>query len=118
MDNLAEKIVKLLDDKKAEDIKILNIEELTSIADCFVIASGGSNVQVKALCDHVEEELRKKNIFPKHTEGYRNASWILLDYGSVIVHIFNRETREFYKIENLWTDPGQKPQNDTDSDIE
>jgi len=101
---LVKDIVKILDSKKAMDIQVLKIGELTTIADYFVIATGGSNTQVQALCDNVEDELAKKGI--KHTsiEGYNTANWILLGYDDVIVHIFQREPREFYKLEHLWQD--------------
>lgn len=101
---LVNEIVKVLDNKKAMDIQVLKINELTTIADYFVIATGGSNTQVQALSDNIEEELLKKGI--KHTgiEGYNSANWILLGYDDVIVHIFQREPREFYKLEHLWQD--------------
>jgi len=101
--NLSQKIEKLLDDKKAADIKIISIEERNALADYFIIASGSSSIQVKALCDHLEEELEKEEIRPRHIEGYNEATWILMDYGDVIVHIFYRETREFYSLEDIWT---------------
>ena len=101
---LVEKIVKLLDDKKARDICALDIGALTSVADFFIIATGGSTTQVKALCDHVEEELKKDGMLPTHKEGYNGAAWILLEYSGVVIHIFQAEMREFYNLENLWND--------------
>lgn len=93
-----------LDDKKGRRIKALEVRELTSISDYFVIASGGSASQVQALADNVEEKLAEQGISPLHTEGYNAGAWILLDYGDVVVHIFSDEMREFYDIERLWTD--------------
>ena len=95
---LTYEIAKILDSKKGEDIKAIRIQELTSIGDYFVIASGANVPQVKAMSDEVEEKLSK---------GYQTASWILLDYYDVIVHIFLKETRDFYSLERLWSDAQQ-----------
>ena len=103
MNNLAEKIVKLLEDRKAQDVKMMDVSDVTTVADYFVIASGGSNLQVRALCDIVEEELEKDGIRPKHIEGRDEATWILMDYLDVVVHIFYHETRETYTLEDMWT---------------
>ena len=103
MNNLAEKIVKLLDDRKAHDVKLIDIQDVTTIADHFVIASGNSTLQVRALCDIVEEGLEKEGIRPKHIEGRDDANWILMDYLDVVVHIFYHETREAYTLEDLWS---------------
>ncbi len=99
-----EKIVKVLDSKKARDIVVLNISPLTTITDYFIIATGGSASQVQALSDHVEEELLKDGIRTDNREGYDSADWILLGYDEVIVHIFKGETREFYNLEHIWKD--------------
>lgn len=101
---LVNRIVKLLDDKKARDIQVLDIHELTTITDYFIIATGNSTTQVKALCDHVEEELHKQRIYHTNKEGYHTASWILLGYQDVVVHLFLGETREFYKLDHVWQD--------------
>ena len=101
---LAEFAVKTLDAKKARNIKLLRIEDKTVLSDYFVICGGGSNTQVRALAGEVEEKLEEMGIKPLHLEGYNEASWTVLDYGSVIVHIFCREAREFYKLEKLWSD--------------
>lgn len=101
---LAEEIVKILDSKKAKDIKALYVEEQTVLADYFVICCGNSNTQIRALAGEVEEKLKEMKIEPLHIEGYNEASWTILDYGTVIVHIFSREAREFYKLEKLWSD--------------
>ena len=98
------KIVKILDSKKARDIIVLNIGPLTTITDYFVIATGGSTPQVQALADTLEEELLKDGIKTKNKEGYNSADWILLGFEDVIVHIFKGETREFYNLEHIWKD--------------
>jgi iojap-like ribosome-associated protein len=101
---LAEKIIKILDDKKANDIKLLHVEKQTIIADYFIICSGTSNTQIRALASELEVKLKEDGLMPKNIEGYREGTWVLLDYHSVIVHIFNRETRNFYNLEKLWND--------------
>ncbi len=98
------KIVKILDNKKAQDITVLNIAPLTTITDYFVIATGNSTPQVQSLSDALEEELLKEGIKFKNREGYNTADWILLGYEDVIVHIFKGETREFYGLEHIWKD--------------
>ncbi|MGE4282454.1 MAG: ribosome silencing factor [Clostridia bacterium] len=103
-EQLALKIVEALDNKKAEDIEALNIRNISFLTDYFVICSGNSTVQVKALADTVEEKLMELGYHPAHKEGYSSASWILLDYGEVVVHIFYHEARSFYKLERLWSD--------------
>ena len=103
MTNLAEKIAQILEDRKAHDVKMMEVKEVTTVADYFVIASGNSNLQVRALCDIVEEELVKLDIRPKHIEGRDDATWILMDYLDVVVHIFYHETREQYTLEEMWS---------------
>ena len=95
---------KALDSKKGRDIKVLGIDKITTLADYFVICSGGSNTQINALCDAVEKELTEKGEEPLHREGYRGGTWVLLDYGCVVVHVFNDEARKFYSLEHLWAD--------------
>ena len=95
---------KALDSKKGRDIKVLEIDKITTLADYFVICSGGSNTQINALCDEVEKELDQLGEQPIHREGYRGGGWILLDFGCVIVHIFQQDMREFYNLEHLWSD--------------
>ncbi len=99
-----DKIVKILDSKKARDIVALKVDALTTITDYFVILTGGSSSQVQSLADNLEEELLKDNIRPKNREGYNTAEWILLGFDDVIVHIFKQETREFYNLEHIWKD--------------
>ena len=97
--------VKALDSKKGTDIKVMEVTELTSLADYFVICTGGSNTQINALCDAVEEALEKEGgEKPLHREGHRGGIWVLLDYGCVVIHVFNDEAREFYSLERLWSD--------------
>lgn len=93
-----------LDDKKGENTKIINITDLSVIADYFIITGGSNKNQVQALVDNVEEALEKQGVNVKHIEGYSSANWILLDYGDVIIHIFNQEDRLFYDLERIWKD--------------
>ena len=99
-------ICELLDEHKAVDITILNVEHLTVMTDYFVICTAKSNKQVKALAEMLEEKLEERGEKPNHEDGLRDGKWAVLDYGSVIVHIFNDETRMFYCLEKLWTDGG------------
>ena len=101
---IAKNIAKLLDSKKASNIKLLKVRELTTIADYFLIATGNSSTQLKALCDYVEEETEKAGIRKTNKEGYSGASWILLGYEGVLVHLFLPETRDFYDLEHVWQD--------------
>ena len=100
---LAREIVKVLDNKKGMDIKLIEITEHSIVADYFVIVSGTSNTHVKALANEVEYELTQKGIEPNHIEG-RATGWILIDYSSVLVHVFTGEAREYYNLERLWQD--------------
>ena len=93
-----------LDDKLAKDIKVLEIKEISPIADYFVIASGNNSNQIKAMADSVEENLYKAGFRLNHSEGMQTGSWILLDFGDIIVHLFNDEDREFYSLERIWGD--------------
>ena len=97
-------IVKCLDRKKAEDIKVLKITELTILADYFVIADGMSNTQTRALADEVEVKLKELGLPPNQIQGTAGCGWVILDYGDIVVHIFNREQRDFYNLERLWAD--------------
>ena len=101
---MAKLICDALADKKGEDIKIINISEVTVLADYFIIASGTNRSQVQAMADNVEEMLGNTGCEPKQIEGYQNANWILMDYRDVIVHIFDRENRLFYDLERIWRD--------------
>ena len=94
-----------LDGKKGEEIKVLKTEGLTTLADYFVICTGTSSTQINALCDAVEERLEKEaEEKPLHREGHRGGTWVLLDYGCVVVHVFDNEARAFYSLERLWND--------------
>lgn len=96
---------KALDSKKGTEIKVMEVTELTSLADYFVICTGGSTTQINALCDAVEEKLETEGgEKPLHREGHRGGIWVLLDYGCIVVHVFNNEAREFYSLERLWND--------------
>ena len=98
-------IYNAIEDKKGEDIRILDISNVTVIADYFVIATGNNPNQVQAIADNVSEELFKKHgLTVKQTEGYNSASWILMDYGDYIIHIFDKEERFFYDLERIWRD--------------
>ena len=101
---LALRIAEILDDRKAKDIKIINVNKKTVIADYFVIAGGSSRTQVNALADEVEYKLGLDGIDPTRVEGRGDGSWVLLDFDSVLVHVFGRESRDFYKLEKLWAE--------------
>ncbi len=101
---LAEKIVGILDMSKAGNITMLYTEEKTILSDYFIICTGNSSTQVKGLSGEVEYKLGELGIVPSHVEGYESATWVLMDYASVIVHIFNSETRRFYNLEKLWNE--------------
>lgn len=96
--------VKALDSKKGKDIRVLHTEEQTTLADFFVICNGTSTTQVRALADAVEDAMSKVGEEPHHIEGHQGGEWTLLDYSSVVVHVFTEEGREFYSLERLWSD--------------
>lgn len=93
-----------LEDKKAEDIRVIEIGNISVIADYFIIANGNSSSQVSAMVDAVEEALSKKGYEPKRIEGVHSSGWILMDFGDVVVHIFSKEDRLFYDLERIWRD--------------
>lgn len=97
-------IIDALQDKKAEDIRVIDISNVSVIADYFVIASGSNTNQIQAMVDNVEEEMFKAGFDDPKVEGYNTASWILLDYNDVIVHVFSEDDRAFYNIERIWRD--------------
>lgn len=97
-------IIDALHDKKAEDIRVIDISNVSVIADYFVIASGSNTNQIQAMVDNVEEEMFKAGFDNPKVEGYNTASWILLDYNDVIVHVFSEDDRAFYNIERIWRD--------------
>lgn len=96
--------VKALEDKKGEDIRIIDIREVSVLADYFIIASGSNTNQVQAMTDHVEGEFGKAGYPCRQVEGYQSANWILMDYGDIIVHAFCKEDRLFYDLERIWRD--------------
>ena len=101
---LAKIAYKALDDKKGVNIKVIDISEISIIADYFIISGGNNENQVKAMADNVEEELHKTGINPNNIEGYTAANWILMDFGDIIVHVFNEDDRLFYDLERIWRD--------------
>ncbi|MBE6748360.1 MAG: ribosome silencing factor [Ruminococcaceae bacterium] len=101
--DLTKKIVKALDDKLARDIEVIKTEEVTIVADYFVIATANSNTHVRALADEIEYQLEQEDIRPDHVEG-RATGWVLMQYGGVVVHIFLEDSRQYYNLERLWDD--------------
>ncbi len=102
---MAVAIAKVLDDNKAQDVKVLKVEDVTVLTDYFVIASGTSTTHAASLADEVEFQMQKNyEISPLSSEGYDSKNWVLLDYGNVIVHVFVPGTRDFYDLEHLWAD--------------
>ena len=96
--------VKALEDKKGEDIKIIDIHEVSVLADYFIIAGGGSTPQLQAMINNVQEKMHEAGFDVKRIEGNRDSSWILMDYGDLVVHLFNRDDRLFYDLEHIWSD--------------
>lgn len=104
-EELTLRIAEILDQKKAQDLRALDTRELTTVTDFFMLASASSHTQVRALADEVDEKIHELcGRDPLHREGYSSATWILLDYGDVVVHIFHQESRSFYHLEHLWAD--------------
>ena len=97
-------IVDALNDKKAEDIRVIDISNISVISDYFVIANGSNPNQIQALVDNIEEKMGKGGYIERKVEGYNAASWISLDYEDVIVHVFSRDDRQFYNLEKVWSD--------------
>lgn len=104
---MAKLAIEALEDKKAEDIKVIDISEVSVIADYFIIAGGNNSSQIQALSVNVEEKLGRAGFPAKQTEGYETANWILQDFGDVIVHIFDKENRLLYDLERIWRDGKQ-----------
>ena len=102
--NMAKLAIDALEDKKAEDIKIIDISEVSVLADYFIIAGGNNHSQIQALCNNVEEKLGRAGYPVKQVEGYDTANWILMDFGDVIIHIFDKENRLLYDLERIWRD--------------
>lgn len=91
-------------ERKAQDVTVLDLQGISSATDYFVIASGSSDVQVKAIAEHVVEELKKEGVRVQHAEGMNTGRWVLLDYIDFVVHVFHPQARAFYQLENLWGD--------------
>lgn len=96
--------IKALEDKKAEDIRVIDISEVSVLADYFIIASGTNRSQIQALTDNVEETLARAGFPAKQTEGYDTANWVLMDFNDIIVHVFDKDNRLFYNLERIWRD--------------
>ena len=101
---IVKKIYKIIEDKKGDDIKVIDISKISSIADYFVIAGANNINQVQAISDEIDFILGKEGILPKAVEGNKNATWMLLDYNDIVVHIFLKEDRVFYDLERIWRD--------------
>ncbi|MDZ7291816.1 MAG: ribosome silencing factor [candidate division KSB1 bacterium] len=101
---LAHRAAQLALEKKATEVKIFNVSQLTSIADFFVICTGSTDTQVRAIADHIAEKLESEHIRPWHIEGRERYQWLLMDYVDVVVHVFQPQTREYYGLERLWGD--------------
>lgn len=101
---MARLAIQALEDKKAEDIKVIDISEVSVIADYFLIANGTNRSQIQAMSDNVEQTLGRAGYPLKQIEGYQNANWVLLDFNDVIIHIFDKENRLFYDLERIWRD--------------
>lgn len=99
---LKNKVVEILDNKKGGDIAVIDMGQKSSVTDFFVIATGKNTTHVKVLAEELEEKLEPEGVFVKRKEGINDARWVVLDYGEVIVHIFNSDTRDFYCLEKLW----------------
>lgn len=97
-------IISALEDKKAENIQLIDISEISTVADYFIITNGSNRSQIQALSDNVQEKLAVNGIHPKNIEGYNTANWILLDYSDILIHIFDKESRGFYDLERIWRD--------------
>lgn len=104
---LAREAARYLDQKKAQDVKVLQIKEISTLGDYFVVASGSSTTQVRAMADEVEFQLKQKEVTPKSVEGYQSGGWVVLDYYDVIIHLFCEDRRQFYSLERLWNDAPQ-----------
>lgn len=108
MDNVSNAMAKLaitaMEDKKAEDIRVIDISEVSVLADYFIIASGTNRSQIQAIADNVQESLGRAGYELKQVEGYNTANWILMDFNDVIIHIFDKENRLFYNLERIWRD--------------
>lgn len=101
--------IKAAQGRKATDLVVLDVSQLTSFADVFIICTGKSNRQVTAIAEHIKTDLQKRDIAPIGIEGMKDGHWILLDYGHILIHVFYESVREFYDLEGLWADAGRIP---------
>lgn len=101
---IIELIYKTLDEKKANRVKVLDISNISIMSDYMVVASAGNINHVHALAEYIEDELRKIGLHYTHMEGYKSGNWILMDYGNIVIHIFDESSREFYDLEHVWAD--------------
>mgnify|MGYP001235954967 CR=1 FL=1 len=101
---IANKIIEFMLEKKAYDILVIDVKHLTSLTDIFVICTSDSSPQSKAIANHIKDELLKYNLKPSNIEGYEQMKWILIDYINVVIHIFDKDSRDYYNFENLWSD--------------
>jgi ribosome-associated protein len=113
--DLAAQSASLALDKKAKDVVIMDLRGLTSVTDFFVLCTGESDVQIKAIVDYLDESLSTEDTKPFHIEGYNQLNWVLVDYVDVVVHVFLAETRDYYGLERLWADAKVKQVTDSDS---
>lgn len=102
--SMAKQAINALEDKKAEDIHVIDISEVSVVADYFIIATGSNRSQIQAMADNVQEVLGRAGYAMQQVEGYNTANWVLMDFGDVIVHIFDKENRLFYNLERIWRD--------------
>ncbi len=101
---LAKRLAKYSFEKKAFDVRVLDLRKLTTMTDFFVLCSADSDTQVKAIVDHIRDKMNQRDVKPWHVEGYSRLRWVLMDYVDVVVHVFLKEAREFYNLEGLWGD--------------
>lgn len=106
---MADLAIRALEDKKASDISLLDISDISTLADYFIIASGSNRSQLQAMCENVEDTLGRAGFEARQIEGFRTANWILLDYGDVVIHLFDMENREFYGLDRIWNDAVKLP---------
>ncbi len=106
---LAQRAYRALDDKKGMDIRLLKVADITTLADYFLICTGTSNTHVNTLCDEVEKRMEEAGETLLHREGHRSGTWVLLDYGCLVIHVFTEDTRKFYDLERLWNDAVPEP---------
>jgi len=113
IDKIADKAYKIIEDKKARNIEIIDITEVSTLADYFIIASGTSTTHIRTIADELEFRMGEAGYNLIHKEGYESARWILLDFGELVVHVFHEEDRSFYNLERLWSDGKFRTPDDT-----